>query len=161
MEKKIPLKNYVILILLTVLTLSLVFVLSNKYKSNFSEDRMTFVTEIKENDINEYVLEGNDLIIYMSNSKNNKIAKFEEKLKEYTEKNELKDKYMYLDLNEVSDNFDNEFYVNYFNESFNGNFEIKEPTLVIIKDKKIVDYKTELKTIEEVKRFFERNGEFE
>lgn len=161
MKRKIPKKNYIILIILSLITLLLTFFLVNKYKDDFYDNKIKFVSEIKENEINDYAREGHEIIIYMSNSKNRKLRKLEKDLKKYTEQNDLKEKFVYLDLYTVSNNFNNEFYVKFINESYNGSFEIKDPTIVIIDNEKVKTFTNDIKNIDDIKEFFNNNGVLE
>ena len=144
--KKIPKKNYIYVTILSLFTIILTFYLSNLYLVNKrSENKISFVSEIKENELKSYLDETHEIIIYMSESKNKENDKLEEELKKYTQKNNLEDKYLYLDLSMVSSNFYNEFYVNYINEAYKGNFEIKDPTIIYIKNKKVESYNNNIK----------------
>ncbi len=156
--KKIPKKNYIYVTILSFFTIILTFYLSNLYLVNKrSENKISFVSEIKENELKSYLDETHEIIIYMSESKNKENDKLEEELKKYTQKNNLEDKYLYLDLSMVSSNFYNEFYVNYINEAYKGNFEIKDPTIIYIKNKKVESYNNNIKDINDVKKFFYEN----
>ena len=156
MEKKIPIKNYVIVVLLIILTVSLTFYLMITYNSKDSKS-LSFVSQVKENELDSYITERQEVIIYMSSSNNKYIKEFENELKKYTEDKNLKDLYVYLDLNDVSSNFYNEFYVKYLNESYTGTFEIKEPTIVIIRNGKIDSYLNNINDVDQVKELFEKN----
>lgn len=156
--KKIPKKNYIYVTILSLFTIILTFYLSNLYLVNKrSENKISFVSEIKENELKSYLDETHEIIIYMSESKNKANDKLEEELKKYTQKNNLEDKYLYLDLSMVSSNFYNEFYVNYINEAYKGNFEIKDPTIIYIKNKKVESYNNNIKDIKDIKKFFYEN----
>lgn len=161
MEKKIPKKNYVIVILISVFTILLTFFLMNKYNNNKSVESITFVSEIKENELNNYVTERQEVIIYMSSSNNENIKELEEDLEKYTKKKNLKDEYVYLDLSKVDSNFYNEFYINYLNESYSGKFKIEEPSIVIIRNGKLESYLNNINSINQIKLFFEKNGVLE
>lgn len=156
--KKIPKKNYIYVTILSLFTIILTFYLSNLYLVNKrSENKISFVSEIKENELKSYLDETHEIIIYMSESKNKENDKLEEELKKYTQKNNLEDKYLYLDLSMVSSNFYNEFYVNYINEAYKGNFKIKDPTIIYIKNKKVESYNNNIKDINDIKKFFYEN----
>ncbi|MBE6159714.1 MAG: hypothetical protein E7157_01550 [Lactobacillales bacterium] len=161
MEKKIPKKNYIIVILISVFTILLTFFLMNKYNSNKTIENITFVSEIKENELNNYVTERQEVIIYMSSSTNENIKDLESDLEKYTKKKNLKDEYVYLDLSKVNSNFYNEFYINYLNESYSGKFKIEEPTIVIIRNGKVESYLNKINNINQIKLFFEKNGVLE
>ena len=154
---KIPMKNYIILVLLSFFTVVLTFYLMNKYvKTN--NINIDFVSEIKENELDSYITEGHEVIVYMSKSDTNDIKKFEKELKKYTIKKDLSNRYVYLNLNNVSDNFYNQFYIKYINESSN-NFKIEQPTFIYINDMKVKKYINNVNDIKIVQHFFDSIGE--
>lgn len=161
MEKKIPKKNYIIVALISIFTILLTLFLMNKYNSNKTSENITFVSEIKENELNNYVTERQEVIIYMSSSTNENIKELENDLEKYTKKKNLKDEYVYLDLSKVDSNFYNEFYINYLNESYTGKFKIEEPSLIIIRNGKVESYLNKINNINQIKLFFEKNGVLE
>ena len=161
MEKKIPKKNYIIVALISIFTILLTLFLMNKYNSNKTSENITFVSEIKENELNNYVTERQEVIIYMSSSTNENIKELENDLEKYTKKKNLKDGYVYLDLSKVDSNFYNEFYINYLNESYTGKFKIEEPSLIIIRNGKVESYLNKINNINQIKLFFEKNGVLE
>jgi hypothetical protein len=154
--RKIPKKNYLYVAILSIFTIMLTFYLVNLYNNN-TDKRISFVSEIKENELKSYTTETHEAIIYMSSKNNKSIEQFENDLEKYTLENNLEDKYVYLDLSLVNNNFYNEFYINYINESDIGNFKIIEPTIVLIKNGKVISYKNNLNNIEEIDAFFEDN----
>ena len=152
--KKIPLKNYLIVLILSVATVFLTFYFANNYKKNKIVQKINFLSEIKQNELNSYISERSDVIIFMTYIDNDDLIK---NLKKYLKENELKSEFVYIDLNEVNNNFYNEFYVNYVNEASNKSFEIKNSTLVFIENGTINSYINNIKYIEQVKNFFESN----
>lgn len=152
--KKIPLKNYLIVLILSVATVFLTFYFANNYKKNKIVQKINFLSEIKQNELNSYISERSDVIIFMTYIDNDDLIK---NLKKYLKENELKSEFVYIDLNEVNNNFYNEFYVNYVNEASNKSFEIKNSTLVFIENGTINSYINNIKYIEQVKSFFESN----
>ena len=113
--------------------------------------------QIKENELKNYLEETHEAIIYMSESKNKNNYNLEQELEKYTKAYNLEDKYVYLDLSLVSDKFYNEFYINYINEAYKGKFEIKNPTIVYIKNKTVVNYDNNITNIDQIKEFFNNN----
>lgn len=156
MEKKIPKKNYIIILLIFIFTILLTLFLMNKYNINNNES-LSFVSEIKDNELNNYITERQEVIIYMSSSNNKNNYELEKELEKYTKEKNLKDKYIYLDLSNVNSNFYNEFYINYINESYTGNFKIQEPSMIIIRDGKVESYLNKINNINQIKLFFEKN----
>ena len=100
--RKIPRKNYIYVLVLSFFTIALTFYLSTLYNNNkMSENKMSFVSEIKENELKNYLEETHEAIIYMSESKNKNNYNLEQELEKYTKAYNLEDKYVYLDLSLV------------------------------------------------------------
>lgn len=154
--KKIPLKNYFIVGFLIIFTIFLTFYLMKKYDS-VKVKEINFVSEVKENELDSYITERQEVIIYMASSNNKELDKFNKDLKKYTEDKNLKDLYVYLDLKNVSSNFYNKFNIKYLKEADNSVFNIKEPTFVIIRNGKMDSYLNNINSIEQVKEFFKKN----
>ena len=106
MEKKIPIKNYFIVVLIAILTISLTFCLMITY-NNKEKNTLSFVSQVKENELDSYITERQEVVIYMASSNNKNIKELEKDLKKYTEEKNLKDFYVYLDFR---DGFINIFY---------------------------------------------------
>lgn len=157
--KIIPKKNYIIVIFILIFTYILTFYLMNNYKSN--NNLLSFVSEIKYNEISDYITENQEVVIYMSLS-NNKITKdLEKELEKLTIKKNLKNKYLYLNLNKANNNFYNEFYVNYIDEAREKEFEIKAPTIVLIENGRMTNYLNNINNIEQIEEFFKKTGVIE
>ena len=154
--KKIPLKNYFIVGFLIIFTIFLTFYLMKKYDS-VKVKEINFVSEVKENELDSYITERQEVIIYMASSNNKELDTFNKDLKKYTEDKNLKDLYVYLDLKNVSSNFYNKFNIKYLKEADNSVFNIKEPTFVIIRNGKMDGYLNNINSIEQVKEFFKKN----
>lgn len=154
--KKIPLKNYFIVGFLIIFTIFLTFYLMKKYDS-VKVKEINFVSEVKENELDSYITERQEVIIYMASSNNKGLDTFNKDLKKYTEDKNLKDLYVYLDLKNVSSNFYNKFNIKYLKEADNSVFNIKEPTFVIIRNGKMDSYLNNINSIEQVKEFFKNN----
>ena len=154
--KKIPLKNYFIVGFLIIFTIFLTFYLMKKYDS-VKVKKINFVSEVKENELDSYITERQEVIIYMASSNNKELDTFNKDLKKYTKDKNLKDLYVYLDLKNVSSNFYNKFNIKYLKEADNSVFNIKEPTFVIIRNGKMDCYLNNINSIEQVKEFFKKN----
>ena len=156
MEKKIPIKNYFIVVLIAILTISLTFCLMITY-NNKEKNTLSFVSQVKENELDSYITERQEVVIYKASSNNKNIKELEKDLKKYTEEKNLKDFYVYLDLKNVSASFYSKFYVKYLKEDYNKIFEIKEPSIIIIRNGKIASYLNSINNINEVEDFFKKN----
>ena len=94
-KKEIPTKNYIILIILSLVTLILTFNLAGIYQermeyNNQSNNIMKFLSEIKEEELKNYVLDNHDTIIYISSSVDNENKKFEYQLRKYINRKKFK-----------------------------------------------------------------------
>ena len=148
--KEIPIKNYIITIIISLLTIVLVFSLMNKY--NTRNNKLLFLSEVKEDNLNEFITEKNDIIIYFSKNKHKEL---DSELEKYLQNNEVKNNIIYVDLNNVSKHFDDDFSKNYSTTLI----DIKDPTLVIIEDKKVTNYLSDMQNINDIKNFIERYSE--
>ena len=120
MEKKIPLKNYVILAIIFLVTIITVFYIRDWYittKEYYAQNSvMTKVTrEIKSEEISNYVMENQRFILYVSSGKNSNIKDFEDEFKELIKKLDLNDDVLYMNMDGVSMNSFYEFLKDYSN----------------------------------------------
>jgi len=159
MEKKIPKKNYLIIVILTIFTILLTLFLMKTYnntKKNVS--RISFVSEIKANELDAYITESQETIIYFVETKNEQL---ESELEKFTKENNLQDKYVYVDLNNVGDKFYENFYVKYVNETWSIDIKIKAPSIFIIRNGKIERYLNNIKSVYQIEKFFLESGVIE
>ena len=161
MKRTIPKKNYVLLLLICVSSLVLVFVLMNLYKNNQPKKakNMSFLSEIKQNEIKNYITENREVIIYASSSTNTENVNLEKEIKKYLSEKNIINNFVYLDLSEVDDSFYEEFHLNYIKESSHEEIDLKkEPSLLIIDNGKMLSYINGITNISEFKHFCEENG---
>lgn len=119
MERKIPLKNYIILGLIFLATVLVTFYVRGWYnttKEYYAQNSvMTKVTrEIKSEEISNYTLENQKFVLYTSSGQNMDIKDFEDKFKDSVKKLELDNDMLYLnldgvDINEFTSNLKNNF----------------------------------------------------
>ena len=137
-EKEIPLKNYILLSIVLILTIVVViyfFLWKNTYeKSNLQTPILDdYLLVINYNELNNYLVENKDAIIYVSKLNDESIRLFENKFKNIINKNNLNNKILYLDLTEeLKENN----IVKEINKKY-GKEMTEVPTIVIIKDGKI------------------------
>lgn len=101
MEKKIPTKNYVILFVVIGLTVVLAFYIRDWYimtKEYYAQNSVIrdVVSEIREDEISNYVLENPRFIMYVSSGKNMEVKDFESSFKSLIEKMEIQNDMLYL-----------------------------------------------------------------
>lgn len=137
-EKEIPLKNYILLSIVLILTIVVViyfFLWKNTYEKNKLQKPILddYLLVINYNELNNYLVENKDAIIYVSKLNDESIRLFENKFKNIINKNNLNNKILYLDLTEeLKENN----IVKEINKKY-GKEMTEVPTIVIIKDGKI------------------------
>lgn len=126
--RKIPAKNYIIYIFIILITIAVsiyVVVLFNNskayYEKNsvltdiFSEVLIQEDLDIGEN-LNNYLLENSDLVLYISSGKNKEIKQFESEFKNYVVEKKLQENFIYINLDNIkSKNFVSEILNSYGN----------------------------------------------
>lgn len=137
-EKEIPLKNYILLSIVLILTIVVViyfFLWKNTYEKSKLQTPILddYLLVINYNELNNYLVENKDAIIYVSKLNDESIRLFENRFKNIINKNNLNNKILYLDLTEeLKENN----IVKEINKKY-GKEMTEVPTIVIIKDGKI------------------------
>lgn len=137
-EKEIPLKNYILLSIVLILTIVVViyfFLWKNTYEKSKLQTPILddYLLVINYNELNNYLVENKDAIIYISKLNNENIRLFENKFKNIINKNNLNNKILYLDLTEE---LNKKSIVNELNKKY-GKEMTEIPSIIIIKDGKI------------------------
>ena len=141
--REIPLKNYIILGLVVLLTLGLVYYFYLWYityeESKLNETLMdSYLEVINYNELNDYIVENRNAMIYTSVLEDNNIRKFEIKFKNIVVKNALKDKILYMDMTDIFK--DKIKYTELRNSYQINNYNITNvPCILVFKDAKLVD----------------------
>lgn len=140
-EKEIPLKNYILLSIVLILTIVVViyfFMWKNTYEKSKLQTPILddYLLVINYNELNNYLVENKDAIIYISKLNDESIRLFENKFKNIINKNNLNNKILYLDLTEELKETN---IVKKINKKY-GKEMTEVPTIVIIKDGKISSY---------------------
>lgn len=141
--REIPLKNYIILGLVVLLTLGLVYYFYLWYityeESKLNETIMDRYLEVLNyNELNDYIVENRNAMIYTSVLEDNDIRKFEIKFKNIVVKNALKDKILYMDMTDIFK--DKIKYTELRNSYQINNYNITNvPCILVFKDAKLVD----------------------
>lgn len=133
--RKIPLRNYFILFLIIVVSFGVAFYFRWWYKayeeSYLSKSIMgNYLFEINYNELDNYLVENQSAIIYVSKVGNEKIRNFEKKFINAINQNDLKNKILYLDLSNYKD--DN-------NYTINGKDITSVPNISVFKNGKLDD----------------------
>lgn len=141
--REIPLKNYIILGLVVLLTLGLVYYFYLWYityeESKLNETIMDrYLEVINYNELNDYIVENRNAMIYTSVLEDNNIRKFEIKFKNIVVKNALKDKILYMDMTDIFK--DKIKYTELRNSYQINNYNITNvPCILVFKNAKLVD----------------------
>lgn len=108
--REIPKGNYVKAAILFIATILVVFLLANYFikKQEYDENsntRMTSLTYISEESIEDYIVENHNIIVYVSDSSDKFIETEEIELNQLIIDNELEDVIVYMDSSKLSENF--------------------------------------------------------
>lgn len=135
MKNKIS-KNYIILGLILIITI-IIATYFFKWYNTYQESKLNtmildeYLQVIRYNELEDYLMENKDAIIYISKLRNQEIRTFEKKFKNLIIKYNLNNDILYLN---TTDEIDSSFNV----ESITKNNSIKDlPLLIIYKDGKI------------------------
>lgn len=140
-EKKIKLKNYIYLFLILGISIALMVYFymwflaykENKLKTPIMNE---YLQVINYNELDNYIIENKEAVIYVSVLNNEKIRNFEDKFKDFIKKNELNNKILYLDLTDVVE--DNNLYTELINKYRLKNKSISNvPCFMSFKDGKL------------------------
>lgn len=140
MERKIPLKNYILLAVTLIITIILV-IYFYMWKQTYDSTKINtmlmdkYIQKINYNELNDYLVENKNTVIYSSVLGNTKTKNFEEKLTKVIEENSLSNGLLYLDLTEELKNkqIKKEILEKY--PELNNN--IKAPLIIVFNNEKI------------------------
>ena len=105
-KREVPVKNYIILGVIILVTILLLFYFYLWYLT-YEESKLNnqimdrYLQVINYNEMDDYLIENKDAIIYVSVLENQKIRNFEIDFKETIIENSLKKEILYLDLTEI------------------------------------------------------------
>lgn len=161
---KKPLKNYIILIIIFIVSCGFTLYLCewynvyNEYKKQTPVMRGT-LSEISYNDLDHYVVDIPSVIIYTCTASNERCRTFEKNFKKYVDKKNLNEEIVYLNLSDV----DQGQFISEFNEKYNYKIKLtgNYPAFISFKDGKVdsILQSSEEKnlTISKVENFLEMN----
>lgn len=174
--KKIPLKNYILVIIISIFTILILGYFVFWYKSNekfYMENSVMsgYLSEINEEsaieNLSNYVLDNPDTFLYVSFGNDSTVKDFELKFKDFIKTENIRSNFIYLDLNLINDK---KFIINiknsFFSEELKNN-EIsleKQSNIFVFKNGKIIDVLyTSKQTINlfDVNRFLIKYGAIE
>lgn len=164
--REISKKNYLILVLVILATLFLIFFIREKYLvikeyESMTNERIDFIFEVKEEELDSYLMENSDVVIYMASSSDDTIANFELELKDYILEQQLGKEVVYINLNNVSDNFLEELEEKYFSVNLKASKLklINQPNMVIVENRRVVSVMyndTKQININDVKKYLDK-----
>lgn len=136
--RNIPRKNYIILAVIVFVTFALLYFLVSYYDKRKEYEssihtRMGFLSEIKESEIQNYILDNHDAIIYISDSTDTNYQTFETELKNLMLEENLTKDVIYMDMYKMSPNF----FKNFQKEFIVGDFWLNTlvyPNVFIVSD---------------------------
>lgn len=143
--RKVPLKNYIIMsIILIAIVITTIF-LANIYNNRFTKTSImyNYLSEIKKKDIDTYLLEKPNIILYVSDKYDISNEKIEEKIKNNIIKYNAKEYFVYLDLND-----NNKDFIDTLNKKYNGHINKQIPLIIIIEEGKIINTYYELENVD-------------
>ena len=155
--KRIPLKNYFILGIILASSIFIVLYINKLYLSTKNNDNILngFIKEIKTQEIDNYIIENPNFIIYLG-YKNNDNKSFEKKFKKLVTKYDLQKNIVFIDISQFNDEDFNKFCKKYADKLLK-----KDSSLIIVDNQKVIDALDITKgnnDIELVKMFFKKNG---
>ena len=107
--KKIPVKNYIYLSIIVIASIFIIFYLYRWYDT-YRESKLNisimnnYLSVINYNELDDYIIQNKNAIIYVSKLGDEKINKFEKSFKNMVVENDLRNSMLYLDV--TNDNFD-------------------------------------------------------
>lgn len=129
--REIPKKNYIIMFIIVVSVVLLTLISCNIYNTKYRKTSIltNYISEIKMKDLDTYLMEKPNSIIYISN-KSATNTEQELKLKDKLIELNITDYIVYLNIDKTN--------IKKFNQKFKSNIKIDElPIIVIIEDNKI------------------------
>lgn len=141
--RKVPVKNYVILFFISLVTVVLVFYI-NAWVKAYKEDKLSLsplsgvINEIGPEEITQTMSETNEIILYVGYNNSQKLYDSENNLLDYIKKHDLADKVIYVN---VSNLMENDKYIEILKDSF---VEVQEdikkaPMLIYVKNGKALE----------------------
>lgn len=143
--RKIPTKNYVIVLVICLFTIAIVcylaywFTEKDSYQSS-DQVMSSFLFEFGQdeviNNVENYVLDNPDCILYLSYGRNDDTKKFELDLKSFIEQNNLKSSFVYINLGSIK----NKKFLAEFSDKFFSQ-ELKDKKANLLKQSNILIFR--------------------
>lgn len=168
-KREIPQKNYFKLGAVLIATIAITFYWASWYNTT-KEYRMnnsvipTVIGEVTMEELDNYLLENPDIMIYFASSKDNDIKDFEDDFKKILVKEDLKNDFIYMDTSKIQNQ---EFYQSFAKKYYSKVLKSKKvsldiiPNVVLMEDGKVTDvmHLSKKEMIEEdIKNFIKKHG---
>lgn len=161
-QRKIGIKNYLILGLIFIAAIAVTLYLCNVYNVYEESKRQIPVirgtlSEITSEELEHYISENPTTMMYLCTASNETCRKYEKDLKKYVVREELQDTIIYLNLTEEEAST----FAESFNEKYTGSLKLKDnyPALVIFEEGKVTHLlqskENEKLTITKTKQFMD------
>ncbi len=143
-KKSIPLKNYIIVVVIVLLVVLGAIYACSWYKTikeyNLNKSVITdTVNKIELETLESYIVDNSNFIMYLSDSSDESIKSFEKKFKRYIKNNSLNSEILYLDIKDYDNELVVETLLNYKSENLKNLKNIPFPNLLIFENGKIED----------------------
>lgn len=143
-KKSIPLKNYIIVVVIVLLVVLGTLYACSWYKTikeyNLNKSVITdTVNKIELETLESYIVDNSNFIMYLSDSSDESIKSFEKKFKRYIKNNSLNSEILYLDIKDYDNELVVETLLNYKSENLKNLKNIPFPNLLIFENGKIED----------------------
>ena len=161
-KRKVPFKNYIILLVICLVTIFLAFSIRNRYVS-YQEYQLTIpvlkdkVYEVSTEELDSYLIAHPDAILYVQVNSDENSREVGKKLYKSLKKRNIVEESVYVDLSKVDkDNFYKSFNKKYGNDKYNLN---NYPAVILFSEGKIREIVSKEKknklTIDQIEQLFD------
>lgn len=142
-KRKVPVKNYLLFALLTVVTVMIVFYLGKWYRTtnDLKSEKsliLSVISEVKLGELDNYLLENPNGLLFISSGSDQTVKSYEEELKAIITEYDLRDEILYLDQDSLkTEKKQDDFVKKYFYEDMK-NVRFETPNLLLFQNGKVV-----------------------
>ena len=135
-KKNVTIKNYIVLAIILIVTFLLLFYFYlwfDKYEETLLSKRILdrYMLVINDNELDDYLVENPNTIIYVSKLNDEKIRDFEKLIKNKYKSNSINNNILYLDVTDISER-DKTYLISKYN--YNGLNILSVPCVVVFKN---------------------------
>ncbi|HHW69571.1 MAG TPA: hypothetical protein GX747_04460 [Tenericutes bacterium] len=135
MKRKIPVRNYLILVIICIVTISITVVLLLSYNKETKIKKEDYFREINLVELDSYILDNPNTLIYVSNIS----SEDNNDLHAYILQKELQDDIVYINVLENTEGFNNYVAQNYYDKNKKIETDNFNLSMMVIESGKIVD----------------------